>query len=227
MPELSFRIGDVGPLPYAAVPTLRAPLTIRNQVAGERVQSISLNCQVQIETLGRPYTAAEEMKLLDLFGERERWARTMRPMLWVNNVVKVPAFDVETSVDLLLPCTLDFDVAATKYFYGLDAGEIAVTALFSGTVFYAGSDGAIQITQIPWDREARFHLTVEAWKSAIDAHYAGTTWLRLPKQTLQRIYLYKVARGIPTWEQAIEQMLDHAEKDEVHKTLSIVRGAQR
>lgn len=227
MPELSFRIGEVAPLPYAAVPTLRAPLEITNRIEGERVQSISLNCQVQIETLRRPYTAAEEMKLLDLFGERERWARTMKPMLWVNSVLKVAAFDHATTVDLLLPCTLDFDVAATKYFYGLDAGEIPATVLFSGTVFCEAEDRTIQIAPIPWDREARFSVPVEAWKGAIDAHYAGTAWLRLPKPILQRLYLYKVARGIPTWEQAIDRLLDRDEMGEIRKALPVAEGAER
>jgi hypothetical protein len=226
MPDLSFRFGEVSPLSYAAVPTLRAPLHIENRIAGQRVQSISLNCQVQIETLGRPYTSAEEAKLLDLFGERERWARTMKPMLWINSVLKVPSFDTETVVDLLLPCSLDFDVAATKYFYGLDAGEIAVNTLFSGTVFYADSEGSTQIAQIPWDREARFRLPIEAWKVAVDAHYEGTVWMRLPRQVFQRLYIYRVARGIPTLEQAIVQLLDHAETHEVRETLA-TGGTQR
>jgi hypothetical protein len=227
MPDMSFRIGDVQPLPYAAVPTLRAPLEIRNEAGSNAVQSISLNCQVQIEPLGRPYTAAEEARLLDLFGERERWARTMKPMHWLNTVVKVPAFDSQTSVDLLLPCTLDFDVAATKYFYGLDAGEISGVVFFSGTIFHAGLDGRTYIAQISWDREAHFRIPVEAWKNAIDAHYAGTAWLRLPKEMLQRLYLYKVARGIPTWEKALEQLLDHAEREELRRPLTMVLGGRR
>jgi hypothetical protein len=227
MPDLSFRIGNVEPLPYAAIPTLRAPVEIRNESDGYAVQSISLNCQVQIEPLGRPYTATEEAKLLDLFGDRERWARTMKPMLWLNTVVKVPAFDLQTSADLFLPCTLDFDVAATKYFYGLDAGDISAVVFFSGTIFHAGPNGKTQIAQIPWDREAHFRIPLEAWKCAIDAHYAGTAWFRLPKEMLQRLYLYKVDRGIPTWEKAIGQLLDDAERDEVREPLSIARGGQR
>jgi hypothetical protein len=228
MPELSFRIGAVAPLLHAAIPTLGAPVEIRNDSEGEEVQSISLNCQVQIETLGRPYSAAEEAKLLDLFGERERWARTMKPMLWVNSVVKIPSFKASTSADIMLPCTLDFEVAATKYFYGLDAGEVTGTVLFSGTVFYAGADGVLQIAQIPWNREARFRFSVEEWKRAIDAHYSGTGWLRLSKQSLQRIYLYKVARGLPTWEQTIDQLLDCAEIEEVSsKKVPVVAGEQR
>jgi len=224
MPELSFRIAEVGTLPYAALPTLRAPIEIRNTADGELVQSISLNCQIQIETLGRPYTATEEARLLDLFGERERWARTMKPMLWLNTVVKVPSFESQTTVDLLLPCTLDFDVAATKYFYGLDAGDISILVFFSGTIFYADSAGRTQIAQIPWDREARFRLPVEAWKRAIDAHYAGTAWLRLPKPLLQRLYMFKVARGIPTWEVAIDQLLDQAETSESRAPVVVAQG---
>ena len=227
MPELSFRIAEVDTLPYAALPTLRAPIEIRNTTDGELVQSISLNCQVQIETLGRPYTAAEEARLLDLFGERERWARTMKPMLWFNTVVKVPSFESQTAVDLLLPCTLDFDVAATKYFYGLDAGDISILVFFSGTVFYADPNGKTQIAQIPWDREARFRLPVEVWKRAIDAHYAGTAWLRLPKPLLQRLYMFKVARGIPTWEVAIDQLLDQAETSESRAPMVVAQGGTR
>jgi hypothetical protein len=68
---------------------------------------------------------------------------------------------------------------------------------------------------------------VEAWKSAIDAHYAGTTWLRLPKEVLQRLYLYKVARGIPRWEQVIDQLLDRAEMVEVREGLPLAGGARR
>jgi hypothetical protein len=226
MPELSFRIGEVEAIRYAAVPTLRAPIEISNETAGELVQSISLNCQVQIETLGRSYSAAEEAKLLDLFGERERWARTMKPMLWINSVVKVPAFDTNTIVNLLLPCTLDFDVAATKYFYGLDAGEIAVTTFFSGTIFYARSDGRTQIAQIPWDREAHFRVPVEVWRSAIDSHYAGTGWLRLSEHTLQRLYIYKVERGAPTWEKAIDQLLDSADANGIQEILAAAGGAR-
>ena len=215
MPELSFRIGEVSVMPYAAIPTLAAKLHIRNADPEQAIHSVSLNCQVQIEPLGRAYSAVEEARLLDLFGERERWARTMKPMLWTNTVVKAPGFSGEIVVDLPLPCTLDFDVAATKYFYGLEAGKISVSALFSGTVFYAGADGGMQIAPIPWDREAKFYVPVEVWKAAIDAHYPNSIWMRLPKESFDRLYRYKVARGIPMWDQLLDQLIDRAEHAEL------------
>lgn len=215
MPELSFQIGDVKAMPYSAVPMLAARLQISNAAMDEKSQSILLNCQLQIQPSGRAYTAMEEARLLDLFGEREQWGRTMKPLHWTNLVVKVPPFANETAIDLPLPCSLDFDVAANKYFYGLEAGAIAVTAMFSGTVFYMDENGGMQIAQIPWDREARFKIPVEAWKQAVDAHYPGSAWLRLPRDTFDRLYRYKVARGIPMWEGVVERLLDRAEQAEV------------
>jgi len=215
MAELRFRVGDIGAMSYAAIPTIAAQLHISNVPAEQRVHSVSLNCQVQVEPLGRAYTAIEEARLLDLFGERERWARTMKPMLWTNTVIKVPGFSSETVVDIALPCTLDFDVAATKYFYGLEAGRISVSALFSGTVFYVGEDGTMQVAPIPWDCEAKFHVPVAAWRAAIDAHYPNAVWMRLPKESFDRLYRYKVARGIPMWAQLLDQLIDGAERAEV------------
>lgn len=210
MPDLSFRIEEVTVMPYAAVPTLAARLHITNALPGEPIHSISLNCQIQIQPLGRKYTAEEEARLLDLFGERERWARTMKPMLWTITVLKVPGFKSETELDIPLPCSLDFDVAATKYFYGLKQGPINASVLFSGTIFYADPSGTLQVAQIPWDREARLQIPVEKWRAAIDSHYPNSTWLRLSQETFDRLYRYKVNHSVPMWDKLIERLLDEA-----------------
>ena len=148
MPELSFSIGQAAVAQYAAAPTIRVPLLITNAPANESVQSILLNCQVQLEPQTRSYSAAEEARLLDLFGERSRWARTMKPMLWTNTVLKIPTFVREVTMGLLLPCTMDFEVATTKYFYGLEEGSIQISVLFSGTVFFVDERGLLQTAQI-------------------------------------------------------------------------------
>ncbi|HEU4982572.1 MAG TPA: DUF6084 family protein [Acidobacteriaceae bacterium] len=221
MPDLTFHVGEVRAMPNAAVPTIAARLHITNAVANEAIQSIVLNCQLQLQPLGRPYSAAEEARLLDLFGERERWGQTMKPLHWMNLMAKVPPFTGETSVDLPLPCSLDFDVAANKYFYGLERGAITIDVMFSGTVFYADEHGAMRITQIPWDREARFLLPVETWRQAIDAHYPESAWLRLPRETFDRLYRYKVRCGIPMWPQVLDQLLDAAgQNDPVEEDLT-------
>jgi hypothetical protein len=224
MPDLRFRIGDVGAMHYTASPTVAARLHITNTPADEPIQSISLNCQLQIQPLGRAYTALEETKLFELFGERDQWGQTMKPLHWTNIVLKVAPFTGQTAVDLALPCSLDFDVGANKYFYGLEVGSIALTVMFSGTVFYTNERGAIQIAQIPWDREARFQLPVEAWKAAIDAHYPDSAWLRLPRDVFDRLYRYRVSRGIAMWPAVIERLLNDAERAELAEEFPVSGG---
>lgn len=224
MPDLSFRVSDVAALPSAAVPTIVARLHIANAKPEEPVRSIGLNCQVRIQPLGRSYTAMEEARLLDLFGERERWARTMTPLLWTNLSLNVPGFSAEGTVELPLPCTMDFDVAATKFFYGLEAGFITVSVLFSGTVFYTSWSGALQIAQIPWDLEARFALPVQAWKDAMQAHYGAAAWFRLPSETFDRLYRFRVARGITDWDRLMNELIDQAEREELCEPASASSG---
>lgn len=214
MPDLLFRAGELEAVPYAAVPTIAARVNIVNLVKDEPIQSVLLSCQVQLQPLGRTYSPAEEMRLLDLFGERESWGRTMNPLHWMNVVLKVPGFTGETAVDLPLPCSFDFDVAANKYFYGLEAGSIAMKVMFSGTVFYPDEQNSMRIAQIPWDREVRFHLPVELWKRTMDAHYGNCAWLRVTREIFDRLYLYKTNQCSPTWDAALERLLNLAEDGE-------------
>ena len=50
-----------------------------------------LRCQIQIEPVRRRYTPQEQQRLVELFGEPERWSQTLRPLLWENLNVSVPA----------------------------------------------------------------------------------------------------------------------------------------
>ena len=65
----------------------------------------------------------------------------MHPLLWANVNVSVPGFTGSTVVDVPVPCTFDFNIAVTKYIYGLEQGELPTSLLFSGTVFHAGQHG--------------------------------------------------------------------------------------
>jgi hypothetical protein len=215
MPELHFQIEGAEAVAYAAVPLLALKLRIRNLPVTEEIHTLTLRCQVQIEPAKRRYISAEQEKLLDLFGEPERWSRTVRPLLWMNTTAGVPGFTDNVLVDLQLPCTFDFNVAASKYFHALDAGEIPVCVMFSGTVFYRGVDEALQVAQVPWDREANFRLPVAVWKEMMEMHYPNSAWLCLRRDTFEQLYGYKMRHGIPTWEQAIERALAAAEIEEV------------
>jgi Family of unknown function (DUF6084) len=207
MPDLSFEVEGAEAVPFAAAPLIALKLRVINREVAEPIHTIALRCQIMIDSARRRYTAEDQERLRDLFGEPERWAQTLRPMLWTHTSVVVTSFTGGTVVDLPVPCTFDFNVAATKYFAGLEGAEVPLNLLFSGTVFYESNQGSMQVAQIPWDKEARYRLPVQVWKQMMDSYYPNVAWLCLRKDVFDRLYRYKVGRGIPTWEQALESIL--------------------
>jgi hypothetical protein len=205
MPDLTFQIETVEPTPGAATPQLSFKVRITNAIA-EPIHSVALRVQVQIEPVRRRYTPAEHEHLKELFGEPERWSQTLRPLLWTNVNVSVPAFTGSTVVDVPVPCTFDFNVAVTKYIYGLENGDLPTILLFSGTVFHAGAVG-LQIAQIPWDREASYRLPISVWKQMMDTYYPNTAWLCLRREVFEQLNEFRSRNGLPTWEQALERLL--------------------
>ncbi len=161
MPELSFSV--LGADGRDAEIALR--VAISNRLRVEPIAGVSLRCQVRIESARRRYSAAEQARLHDLFGEPERWGQTLRPLLWANVVVSVPAFTGATEVDVRAPRLLESHEAAGKYFDGLEDGPAEISLLFSGTVFYE-SEARLQAAPIPWSSEARFAFPVQVWRSA-------------------------------------------------------------
>ncbi|MGI8586607.1 MAG: DUF6084 family protein [Chloroflexia bacterium] len=206
MPNLSFEVEGAGSAPFAAAPLLIIKLRVTNEPADEQIQTIALLCQIRIETPRRHYGGGEHEKLLDLFGTPDRWSQTLRSMLWTFSSVVIPPFTGSTVVDLPVHCTYDFNVASAKYFYALEDGEVPLTLLFSGTVFYA-TDAGLQIAQIPWDREATYRLPVLVWKDMMDHYYPNSAWITLRQDVFDRLYLYKIHAGLPSWEETVEKLL--------------------
>ena len=215
MPELTFQIQEAVVAQFAVAPALIFKLWVNNRAADETIHTVALRGQIQIEATRRRYTPEEQRRMLDLYGEPERWSQTLRSLLWTHASVVVPSFQAETVVDLHVPCTFDFNVAATKYFAGLSAGEIPLCFQFSGTVFYAPPGGTLQVGPISWDQEARFKLPVTLWQEMMNAYYPNTAWLCLRRDVFERLNQYKTQRGIPTWEQVMETML--AEEEAVRR----------
>ena len=207
MPNLNFKIEGAEAARFSASPQIALKLRITNDDAAEAIQSVVLRSQIQLEVTKRRYTAEEQRKLHDLFGEPERWSQTLRNLLWTHVNINVPPFQGESTIDLPVPCTFDFNVGATKYFHGLGDGMIPLCVMFSGTVFYSRDGGPLQVAPISWDKEARFNLPVRVWREMMDSYYPNSAWIRLQRDVFEKLYEYKVRHGIPTWEQALERML--------------------
>lgn len=213
MPELQFQLDKAEVEPFAIAPQLSFLLRISNNDPEELIHTVVLRAQVQIEAPRRAYSSTEQANLGDLFGAPERWGQTLRTFLWTHTSVIVPAFQGSTDTKLPVPCTFDFNVAATKYFAGVADGEVPVCVQFSGTVFYAQNGAPLQVMPIPWDREVHFRLPVKLWKDLMDTYYPGVAWICLERGVFEQLNRYKVERGIPTWEKAMEGLLSGATEE--------------
>src|SRR5262245_6470073 len=146
IPDLHFTIEAAEALRFAASPHLVFKLRITSNVPGQ-IHSIMLKCQVHLDVSHRHYSDKEQQQLRDLFGEPERWGETLRSLLWTHTSTLVPSFERTSVVDLPIPCTFDFNVAATKYFAGLENGDVPVSCYFSGTFFYPDDNGTLRVGQ--------------------------------------------------------------------------------
>ncbi len=207
MPELTFQVERAEVISHSASPLVALMLRLTNCNPEEVIHTVALRCQIQIEVTRRKYGKDDQARLRDLFGEPSRWGQTLKNLLWTHANIVVPSFRGSTVVDLPVPCTFDFNVAATKYFDGLADGEVPICLQFSGTVFYANGEGGLQVAPISWDKEARFRLPVKVWRDMMQSYYPNSAWLCLHKDAFERLYQYKVRHGIPSWEEVIDSIV--------------------
>ncbi len=206
VPELGFAVDGIEPWTYAAVPTLRFRLRIES-LGGQPIRSLALATQIRIAVTRRQYADAAQQRLVELFGEPSRWGQTLRSLLWTHTTLVVQAFTGSTAVDMPVPCTYDFDVVAAKYLHALEDGDVPLELLFSGTVFYADERGLLRTALISWDKEAEVRLPVRVWRETMDHYFPDTAWLRLRKETFDRLYAYKAAHTLPTWDSAVDALV--------------------
>jgi hypothetical protein len=211
-PDLDFRVESVAPVPFGATPLLGFRIAVTNGKPEQAIYSVALRAQIQIEVTRRPYSAEDQERLRDLFDAPERWGQTLRNMLWTNAVTTVASFNGSTTVEMQVPCTFDFNIAATKYFHGIESGEIPLCFLFSGTVFYDGGDGTPLVAPISWSKEARCRLPAGTWREMMATYYPNIAWLCLRRDVFERLHQYKIRKGIPTWEAVLERMLSACEE---------------
>ncbi|MCX4579525.1 DUF6084 family protein [Streptomyces sp. NBC_01571] len=205
MTEFSFTCTGVRADRFAAGPTLVFRLRVTAS-GDEPVHAVALRCQIRIEPARRGYEPAEADALADLFGERSRWGSTLQPVQFAQVSVMVPAFTGETETDLVVPCTYDMDIAATRYFDALTDGEVPLLMLFSGTAFTG--TGGFRVEPVPWDREAVFRMPVATWREMVEQHFPGCGWIRLPHDTMDALLAFRSRRALPSWEATVRALLD-------------------
>lgn len=202
MIELAFSVEGAARVEYAAVPTLRFALRVASETP---VRSVLLDAQIQIAARRRGYDAAAHDRLFELFGPVADWGTTLRTLLWTRTTLVVPAFTGSTVVDLDIPCSYDLEVAASRYLDALTDGVVPLEFLFSGSVFYT-EGGVLQTTRLSWESEASFALPVAVWKETMERYFRGTAWVRLRKESFDRLSAYKSRNALATWDDALEAL---------------------
>jgi len=211
MAELAFDCVGARPDRYAVAPSMSLALRI-SETSGRKVEAIALRCQIRIEPTRRRYSDAEAERLSDLFGETQRWTDTLKPLQFTTVSIMVPGFAGSVEIDLPVMLSYDLAIGATRYFAGLDAGEIPLLLLFSGTVF-AAVDGRLQVQQVPWSKEASYRLPVSVWREAIDVHFPNSAWIRMSLPTLDELQRFKAREALPTWDATLAALLARAADD--------------
>jgi hypothetical protein len=203
--DLAFEVLDVLPQEHAAAPHLLFRLRVTER-SGAVVHAVALRTQLRIEPQRRPYDAAEQEGLVDLFGTADRYGSTLKPFLWTHATAMVQGFEGSREFDLPVACTYDFEVSATKYLHALRGGGVPLVLLFSGTIFTRGETG-FSVEQLSWSLEARCRLPVSSWRALMDLYFPGSGWIRLERDTIDALARYRSGRGLTSWEKTLATLL--------------------
>jgi hypothetical protein len=134
-PAPEFEIVGATHVPFAASPTMLFE-AIASEPTGAAIQSIALTVQVMIDPARRGYDPETRLRLTELFGPPASWAPSTSGLPWARVATAVPGFAGQTRFSLEVPCTYDLEVAAAKYFYAVQDGEVPLTFHFNGNVFF-------------------------------------------------------------------------------------------
>jgi hypothetical protein len=209
-PAPEFAIVGVAHVPFAAAPTMLFE-AIATESTGAAIQSIALTAQVMIDPARRGYDAETRARLTELFGPPASWAPSTSGLPWARVAAAVPGFAGETRFSLEVPCTYDLEVAAAKYFYAVEDGEVPLTFHFNGNVFFHGADGRLQVMPISWTTSSQYRMPVQAWRAMIAEHYPGGGWIRVSDVTLRSLHERRAQRGLPSLDACVAELLERGD----------------
>ncbi len=203
MNDVTFSIVDARAKQNAASPTIAFRLRVTSSAP---VDAMVLRTQLRIEPQWRTYDQEEQALLGDLFGTPDRWHATLRTFAWADVSLVIPGFEDETEAEIPVPCTYDFDQAATRFFDVVHSGAIPVRFFFSGPIFRTESSG-FSTERIPWSSECSYRMPVGVWRDAMRACYGDDALIRINLETLEKLRRYRALSGATTWDEVLERLM--------------------
>jgi hypothetical protein len=206
-PTPSFEVRGARVSRNALAPTLIFELEV-DDPSDLQVFTISLAVQIAIEPAQRRYSAETRERLTELLGEPGRIGAPTRTMPWAQVDVLVQSFRGMTTVEVPVLCNYDLEVAATNYFHSLPDGEVPLVFHFNGGIYYQGDGDRLQIVQLSWEESSNYRMPISVWQELIAAHYPHRGWVAAGEGTIERLRRYKLEQGLPSYEAALERLLD-------------------
>lgn len=200
-------ITGVRPAAHTASPAI--VFRVQIAVGDARVHAMVLRCQVVIDARRRHYESGEADRLYELFGDGPQFTQMLRAVTWAQCPMVVPAFDGEVTCDLVVPCTYDLEAASAKYLHAVREGAVPLTFLCSGSMFRL-TGNALSIEPVPWDVEARFQMPAAVWHEAMAIHFPDSGYIRLGRDTIDRLQAFRGRSASVTWDAAIDALLEQA-----------------
>ncbi len=210
MTSLTCRIVDAAAARQSASPAIVFRLRI-GDASGERVHAVALRAQIQIRARARSYVSHEQERLTELFGTPAQWERTLTNVLWTQSSVVVPSFVGEIEIDLPVSCTYDLEVASAKYLHAVRDGDVPVVFAFSGTIFKSAPD-RMHVELVAHDLESRYLMPARVWHDAMDQFFPGGGWVRLRRETLDRLQAFRGRQALVGWDDAIDRLLERVQE---------------
>ena len=208
-PAPEFEIVGAAHVPFAASPTMLFA-AVATEPTGAAIQSIALTAQVMIDPARRGYDPETRLRLTELFGPPASWAPSTSGLPWARVAAAVPGFTGETRFSLEVPCTYDLEVAAAKYFYAVQDGEVPLTFHFNGNVFFHVGE-RLQVMPISWTTSSHYRMPVAAWRAMIAEHYPGGGWIRISDETLRALHERRAASGLTSLDACVAELLERGD----------------
>ena len=190
----------------AAAPTLRFKLGV-SEPSDREIFTIALTAQINVEPARRTHDAATRERLVDLFGEPERWPATTHAFVWTTATTLVPSFTGAAMFTLPVLATFDLEVAAARYFHELPDGEAPLAFHFSGSILLRGEDGRVQIVSVPWSCSATWRMPIATWREMMQRHYPGRSWVAVQEDTVARLTRYRRDHGLHSFDACFDRLL--------------------
>ena len=208
MTALAITVLDARPSAHTAAPGITFRLRIEDIVSAGRVHALALRCQTRIEPRGRRYSRDEQARLYELFGDVSQWDRTLRAVTWAQSSVLVPSFERLVDVEMPVACTYDLEVAASKYLHAVREGGVPLSFAFSGTMFRVTDAERMNIEPVSWELAASYRMPADVWQTAMNQFFPGGGWLRLQRETIDRLQAFRGRHAVVSWDEAIGLLLE-------------------